>query len=66
MSAHDEWSKTLANGKNAKYIYDEIVGVCSIVVEVDGVRVFSRADLPGPMTREEVEALAGQSFRQSA
>ncbi len=62
MSAHSEWTKTLPNGKRAKFIYDEVAGVCSIVVYVDGSRVLSRSDLPGPLTREEVELLFLQSF----
>jgi hypothetical protein len=62
MSAHREWTKALPNGKRAKFIYDEIAGICSVVVYVNGSRVLSRADLAGPLTKEQVELMFLQSF----
>ena len=54
--AHDEWTKTLPNGMVAKYIYDEVAGVCSATVEV-GEYSKSRSNLLGSLTREQVEEL---------
>ena len=54
--AHDEWTKSLPDGRVAKYIYDEVAGVCSASLEI-GDYAKSRSSLIGPLTREEVEEL---------
>lgn len=54
--AHDEWTKSLPDGRVAKYIYDEIVEVCSATIEI-GDYSRSRCNLKGPLTREQVEEL---------
>jgi len=54
--AHDEWTKTLPDGKIGKYIYDEIAEVCSASVAI-GEYSKSRSNLAGPLTREQVEEL---------
>ena len=54
--AHDEWTKTLADGRVAKYIYDEIAQVCSASIEI-GEYAKSYSSLAGPLTREQVEEL---------
>jgi hypothetical protein len=54
--AHDEWTKTLPDGRVVKYIYDEIVEVCSASIEI-GEYSKSQSNLKGPLTREQVEEL---------
>jgi hypothetical protein len=54
--AHDEWTKSLPDGRVAKYIYDEIAEVCSATVQI-GEYSKSRSSLKGPLTREQVEEL---------
>ena len=61
--AHDEWLKTLPDGRVAKYIYDEIAEVCSASIEI-GEFSKSRSSLKGPLTRDEVEALFANEVRQ--
>ena len=62
---HDEWTKNLPNGRPAKFIYDEVVEVCSATVQI-GEYVKSRSSLKGPLTREEVEALFEFAVRVAA
>jgi hypothetical protein len=54
--AHDEWTKSLPDGRVAKYIYDEIAEVCSASIEI-GEYSKSYSSLAGPLTREQVEEL---------
>jgi hypothetical protein len=54
--AHDEWTKTLPDGRVAKYIYDEIVEVCSASIKI-GEYSKNHSNLKGPLTREQVEEL---------
>jgi hypothetical protein len=54
--AHDEWTKSLQDGRIAKYIYDEIAEVCSASIQI-GEYSKSYTNLTGPLTREEVEEL---------
>jgi hypothetical protein len=54
--AHDEWTKSLPDGRVAKYIYDEIAQVCSASIEIGGYAK-SYSSLKGPLTREQVEEL---------
>jgi hypothetical protein len=63
--AHDEWTKTLPDGRVAKYIYDEIAGVCSASLEI-GEYSKSRSSLRGPLTREQVEELFVHEVRRTA
>ena len=68
--AHDEWTKSLPDGRVAKYIYDEIAEVCSARLEV-GEYSRSHSNLKGPLTREQVEELflheaRGLTARRSA
>ena len=60
---HDEWTKSLPAGRVAKYIYDEIAEVCSARIEI-GDYSKSRSNLPGPLTREQVEELFVHEVRQ--
>ena len=61
--AHDEWMKTLADGKVAKYVYDEVAEVCSAGIKI-GAFSRSRSSLKGPLTRDEVEALFANEVRR--
>lgn len=61
--AHDEWTKSLPDGRVAKFIYDEVAEVCSATVEV-GEFSKSRSSLKGPLTREEVEELFVHDLRR--
>ena len=61
--AHDEWTKSLPNGKVAKYIYDEIADVCSARIEI-GEYSKSRSSLKGPLTGEQVEELFVHEVRR--
>jgi hypothetical protein len=45
--AHDEWTKSLPDGRVAKYIYDEIVEVCSASIRI-GEYSKSYSNLKGP------------------
>jgi hypothetical protein len=63
--AHDEWTKTLPDGRVAKYIYDEIVEVCSATIQI-GDYSRSRSNLKGPLTREQVEELFRHEERLAA
>jgi hypothetical protein len=63
--AHDEWTKSLPDGRVAKYIYDEIVEVCSASIEI-GDYSRSRSNLKGPLTREQVEELFLHELRLAA
>jgi hypothetical protein len=63
--AHDEWTKHLPDGRVAKYIYDEIAGICSATIHIDEYSK-SRSSLNGPLTREEVEKLFVNEVQQRA
>lgn len=63
--AHDEWTKHLPDGRVAKYIYDEIAGVCSATIQIDEYSK-NRSSLNGPLTREEVEQLFVHELQQRA
>jgi hypothetical protein len=61
---HDEWTKSLADGRVAKYVYDEVAGVCSVSIVI-GEYVKSHSNLEGPLTREQVEALFDREIRRA-
>jgi hypothetical protein len=61
---HDEWTKSLPDGRVAKFVYDEIVEVCSASIKI-GQFVRSRSSLKGPLTREEVEALFAHEMQRA-
>jgi hypothetical protein len=63
--AHDEWTKSLPDGRVAKYVYDEIAEVCSATIQIGGY-LKSRSSLPGPLTREQVEQLFVHDVRRLA
>ena len=57
MPEHAEWTKSLSNGRAVMYCYDEINGISSASIEIGKYFKSSRTNLPGPLTREQVEAL---------
>jgi hypothetical protein len=63
---HDEWTKSLSDGKIVKYIYDEVAEVCSASIEIGQHFKSSRTNLPVPLTREQVEALFQRTIARQA
>ena len=57
MPKHDEWTKSLPDGRIVKFTYDEVADVCACTLEIDEYFKSSRTNLHGPLNREQVEAL---------
>lgn len=63
MPDHDEWTKRLPDGTVAKFVYDEVAGVCSVMLEIGAYFRSIRTNVRGPLTRDQVEALFVREIR---